>query len=304
MIIDMHSHLADRRIYPDYWIENIKKELEEKLANEISAPIPESLIDSYLSGYLNDFDGAKKIRMMDECGIDRAVVLQADFSFRQSEAGGEPDNLDAVMDNITIHRRMLQKYPQRFHVFAGVDPRTGKKGVDLFELCIKEYGFSGLKIYPPCGYEIDYRGLYAFYEICNQRGLPVLIHIGPSWANMKTAFRYPESLLKVSGEFPDITFILGHAALLFYQESYVLPLMRKNVYLEISGYRKITDKRLLKARMKHLMAECPEQVVFGSDWPMFTTAKQDIAFFEQSDFMTEYQKERFFYKNALLILKK
>ena len=25
MIIDMHTHLSDLRVYPDYWIQNIKR---------------------------------------------------------------------------------------------------------------------------------------------------------------------------------------------------------------------------------------------------------------------------------------
>ncbi|WP_113673414.1 amidohydrolase family protein [Vallitalea guaymasensis] len=296
MIIDMHTHLSDIRVYPDYWIQNIKTTIRKKLEKEIPIQVSDDFLQNYVNNILDDFNGEKKIKVMDECGIDKAVVLQVDFGYGRQE----PDNLNSIID---IHGEMLKKYPERFIVFAGIDPRRGKKGADLFEKCIKEYKFSGLKLYPPCGYEIDDKGLYPLYEICNQYRLPVLIHIGPSWEDMKSTFNYPDSILKVSKEFPNVPFVLGHAALLFYEESHKLPLVRENIYLEVSGYEKMIEQEaLLKERMKNLMKDCPDKVVYGSDWPMYRTVKEDISYFESFDFMTDDFKEKFFHKNALDLL--
>ena len=296
MIIDMHTHLSDIRVYPDYWIQNIKRTIRKKLEKEIPIQVSDDFLQNYVNNILDDFNGEKKIKIMDECGIDKAVVLQVDFGYGRQER----DNLNNIID---IHGEMLKKYPERFIVFAGIDPRRGKKGADLFEKCIKEYKFSGLKLYPPCGYEIDDKGLYPLYEICNQYRLPVLIHIGPSWEDMKSTFNYPDSILKVSKEFPNVPFVLGHAALLFYEESHKLPLVRDNIYLEVSGYEKMIEQEaLLKERMKNLMKDCPDKVVYGSDWPMYRTVKEDISYFESFDFMTDDFKEKFFHKNALDLL--
>jgi len=296
MIIDMHTHLSDIRVYPDYWIQNIKRTIRKKLEKEIPIQVSDDFLQNYVNNILDDFNGEKKIKIMDECGIDKAVVLQVDFGYGRQER----DNLNNIID---IHGEKLKKYPERFIVFAGIDPRRGKKGADLFEKCIKEYKFSGLKLYPPCGYEIDDKGLYPLYEICNQYRLPVLIHIGPSWEDMKSTFNYPDSILKVSKEFPNVPFVLGHAALLFYEESHKLPLVRDNIYLEVSGYEKMIEQEaLLKERMKNLMKDCPDKVVYGSDWPMYRTVKEDISYFESFDFMTDDFKEKFFHKNALDLL--
>ncbi|QUH29833.1 amidohydrolase family protein [Vallitalea guaymasensis] len=296
MIIDMHTHLSDIRVYPDYWIQNIKTTIRKKLEKEIPIQVSDDFLQNYVNNILDDFDGEKKIKVMDESGINKAVVLQVDFGYGRQE----PDNLNNIID---IHGEMLKKYPERFIVFAGIDPRRGKKGADLFEKCIKEYKFSGLKLYPPCGYEIDDKGLYPLYEICNEYRLPVLIHIGPSWEDMKSTFNYPDSILKVSKEFPNVPFVLGHAALLFYEESHKLPLVRDNIYLEVSGYEKMIEQEaLLKERMKNLMKDCPDKVVYGSDWPMYRTVKEDISYFESFDFMTDDFKEKFFHKNALDLL--
>jgi len=296
MVVDMHMHLADSRIYPDYWIYNVKKSMKQDLEKEIAIEETDKIIQTYINNTLNDFSGRKMIALMDECGIDKAVVLHADFGYGR-------EDLEKIYEIIEIHHTMLKKYPERLIMFAGIDPRREKKGISLFKKCIEEYNFSGLKLYPPCGYEIDDKRLYAFYEICNHYRLPVLIHVGPSWEGMKSTFNYPNSILKVADEFTDIPFILGHAALLYYEESYRLPLLKNNIYLETSGYQKILDQEtLLKDRMKNLMEYCPDKIVFGSDWPMYRSVKQDISFFESFDFMTDYYKENFFYKNALDIL--
>lgn len=295
MIIDMHTHLSDIRIYPEYWIENVKHSIKKKLEKDISARASDDLIHNYVKNALNDLNGDKKIKLMDECRVNKAVLLQTDFGY-----GREED--EKIYRIVEIHRVILEKYPDRLIGFAGIDPRRGKTGIDLFERCIREYNFRGLKLYPPCGYEIDDRELYAFYEICNHYRLPVLIHIGPSWEDMKSSFRYPESVLKVSKEFANIPFILGHAALLFYEQSFQLPLERENIYLEVSGYQKIKNQKVLAKRMRSLLTDCPNQLLFGSDWPMYSLLKQDISFFESLDFMTVSQKEKFFYKNALTVL--
>src|SRR5690606_26723281 len=73
---------------------------------------------------------------------------------------------------------ICERHPGRFYVFAGVDPRWGLDGIRLFERGVGEYGFHGLKLYPPCGYSPSDPRLYSLYEICASRGLPVLTHVG------------------------------------------------------------------------------------------------------------------------------
>ena len=44
----------------------------------------------------------------------------------------------------------------------------------LFRKSIEQYHFSGFKVYPPCGFEIDDERLFPYYEICDNYRLPVL----------------------------------------------------------------------------------------------------------------------------------
>lgn len=295
MIIDMHTHLADKRIYPDYWNDNVKRSIAEKFRREMHFEANDGLIEKYVSSVLNDFDCEKKVKLMDQNDVERCVILQGDFGFGKKS--------ECSIEEITeIHYEALNRYRDRFLIFSGIDPRRGKEGLALFRKSIEDYGFAGFKVYPPCGFEINDERLYPFYEICNHYKLPVLIHIGKSWSDMKTTFDYPASILEVSQKFSDVPFILGHAALLFFDESYRLPQERDNIYLEVSGYQKVNDESCLRERMRILMNQSPDKILFGSDWPMYQSLAEDIAFFEEMEFLTQEQKELFFYTNASRII--
>lgn len=293
MIIDMHVHLADKRIYPDYWLDSLKDNIVRSVMKENGVSVGDELLSSMMEGSLNDYDCLKIISQMDKAGIRKSVVLLADLGYNRDDI-----ELD-IEELFNIHHRAVSRYPERLAVFGGVDPRRGKKGIELFEKGIKEYGFCGLKIYPPCGFEIDDRSLYPLYEICNYYGLPVQVHIGPSLPSMKTSFNYPGSVLRVTGEFKHIPFILGHAALVYFEESRELPSKREMIFLETSGFQKIYhNKGLLSERIKYLMRTCPDNLVFGTDWPLFGYQKQWVKYFEEMDTITESQKEKLFFKNA------
>lgn len=296
MIIDMHVHLSDKRIYPEYWLNGIRENITKKIEKENGIKVSEGFINEVLDKSLNDLNCSKLISQMDNAEVDKAVVLLVDLGYERE------DNFLEIEEIFKIHHQVIKENGNRLSVFAGIDPRRGKKGVDLFEKGIREYGFCGLKIYPPCGFEIDDVRLYDYYEICNSYSIPVLAHVGTSLPSMKASFNYPDSVLRVADEFKHIPFIMGHAALLFYEESCELPLKRENIYLETSGFQKISHKRgLLDGRVKSLFKKCPDNLLFGTDWPVFSDTKKSVQYFIEHGGITDSQKEKFFYKNALNI---
>jgi uncharacterized protein len=300
VIIDMHIHLADYKIYPGYWLEGIKKDIARSLKKENGLDVPDALLSNIVQNSLQDFDCSKLIAQMDNAGIDKSVILLADLGYESNDATLSIEEL------FSIHHEALARYPERLIVFGGMDPRRGKEGAALFEKGIKEYGFRGLKIYPPCGFELNDRKLYPLYEICAHYHLPVLTHTGPSLSSMKSIFNYPASVLEVAREFKNLPIILGHAAILYYEESCKLPLERKNIYLEMSGFQQhFDDREHLISKIESLFQICPENILFGTDWPLFNTKgsqKKWVNFFQELDILTETQRELLFYKNAMTIL--
>ncbi|WP_025680279.1 amidohydrolase family protein [Paenibacillus massiliensis] len=293
MIIDMHVHLADRRIYPDYWLQGIKDSIRSSILIENGLEVNDDFLDQVMAATLYDTDCSLLIRRMDEAGIDHANLLMADFGIDREDM---PTSIDALYQ---IHAEALRRYPDRFSVFAGVDPRRGQKGLELFQQGVEQFGFCGLKLYPPCGFDLDDPLLYPFYEICEAYRLPVLAHIGPSLPSMRREFRYPGAVLDVASRFRNIPFILGHAALVHYEDSRRLPLHRDNIYLEVSGYQPLLRQGVdLSSRMLDLMHTCGERVLFGTDWPLFSSPREIVRYFQDMKELTDQQKEMLFCENA------
>ncbi|NOU63255.1 amidohydrolase family protein [Paenibacillus sp. LMG 31461] len=296
MIIDMHVHLADYRIYPDYWVEGIKSSIAESILLNSGINVSSEFLNKLVARNLNDMDCSRMIQRLDDSGIDQANILLADFGF-------ERDDMEYSIDELYhIHFEALCRYPDRLRVFAGIDPRRGKEGLKLFQKGIEDYGFSGLKLYPPCGFDLDDRQLYPFYEICDALSLPVLTHIGPSLPSMRSEFRYPCAVLDITSQFKQMPFILGHAALVYFEQSKFLPLKRDNIYLEVSGFQTLiqSEPRLPKW-VQELMQSCEDRILFGTDWPLFNNSKEAVQYFQQMDGLSESQKDKFFSGNALSI---
>ena len=293
MIIDIHSHIAFKKIFPSKFMSEISDSFPVKKENErlvINHIMNAGLMDSTASTFLNKMDDAR---------IDKSVLLIADFGI----ALGEPElSLEQIFE---LHKEVIDTNPDRFIVFGGVDPRRGVKGVELFEKSIIEYKFKGLKLYPPCGFELDDPGLYPLYEICNLYGLPVLTHTGPSLKILNQEKKYPSSILKVASEFKNIKFVLGHGGARDCDTTREITKKRKNVFFDISTFQRFLSREEMNIQFRSFCDECPDRIMFGTDYPMFllsATQKKLVETIENIESISSNEKEAIFYKNACHVL--
>lgn len=295
MIIDIHTHLAFHEIFPDKFISGVAEPLTQK-----GEAIDQLFLQQLIKNSLRDKTGASLIENMDKAQIDRSVLLIADFGY----ALGEP--VLSLESMYRLHYEVMKSHPDRFIVFGGVDPRRGQPGVDLFEKSISEYGFSGLKLYPPCGFELDHPGLYPLYEICSHLHIPVLTHTGPSLPCMETEKRYPATILKVSKQFPNVNFILAHAGARDHETTLNVAKQRSNVYFDISTFQAtMKSSKEWGMQFRKYLDFCPEQIIFGSDWPMFIlsiTQKQLVEMIDKIPKLTSEERDNILCKNALRLL--
>lgn len=300
MIIDMHVHLADHRIYPQYWLNGIKESISESLLRESATKLPDVLLDKIIENSLKDMDCTKLISEMDKAGIEISVIQLADLGY------GRGGIQATISDLYSIHHNAKSINPDRLIVFAGMDPRRGKEGADLLEIGIQKYGFRGLKLYPPCGFELDDSAVYPLYDICAYYGIPVLVHTGPSLPGMYVASHYPSSVMRVAKSYKDMPFVLGHAALPTDTDSWKLPLEQKSIYLDLAGFQQFYNNRdILTERIRMLCNKCPENILFGTDWPLFDSKgsqKTWVSYFKDLSVLTDKQKELLLYKNAKALL--
>jgi len=213
--------------------------------------------------YLNHDPGCEQmLQQMEEAGIDKTTLLIIDWGLTYDDYGYD---LEEVLQ---YHHRKLQEHPDKFWVYAGIDPRRGQAGLDLFEQCVSEWGFKGLKIYPPCGYSPSDERLFPYYEICEQHQLPVLTHVGPSAPSLRANFATPMEIETAAWKFPKVNFILGHGAFTYHYECSLLATHRNNIYLDMSGFQTHSDEKLKEMMQHHFSLNLHKKILFGTDWPI------------------------------------
>jgi predicted TIM-barrel fold metal-dependent hydrolase len=210
-----------------------------------------------------DHQADQLVREMDGAGIERTVLLIPDFGYAL-------ECPMSIAEMAAEHHRIRLRHPGRFYVFQGIDPRSGRDGVDFFERTISEYGFNGLKLYPPCGYSPSDERLFPFYEVCKARGLPVLLHTGPTSPVLSFECAHPNLIDHAAKVFPEVNFILAHGGVNHTADAALLCAYRPNVYLDIAGFPGALHPRGWQQHLRELFGlGIGHKIIFGTDWPLF-----------------------------------
>jgi predicted TIM-barrel fold metal-dependent hydrolase len=266
-IIDSHCHVASTDFIPRDFIAGIARNVAAKLrATGVARSIDE--LSEAIRKQNQDHQADGFIRELDESGVSQAVLLLPDFTFTLK--------CDlTIAEMIERHRQICGRHPGRFFVFAGVDPRWGRDGLNLFEKTLQDPGFHGLKLYPPCGYSASDRALYPYYELCREYRAPVLLHVGPTAPTLSFNYSSPWLVDQAALDFPDVNFILAHAAVHFVEDCLTLAEYRPNIFLDISAFPAIcpAPNGWKPALRKFFQHGVNHKILFGSDWPLSGTGR-------------------------------
>lgn len=266
-IIDGHCHVASTHFIPRDFVEGTARNVAAKLrATGVERSIGE-LTEGVLKQH-QDHQADGFVRELDDSGVAQAVLLLPDFTFTSK--------CDlTIAEMIERHRQICERHPGRFFVFAGVDPRWGRDGLDLFAKTIQDPRFQGLKLYPPCGYSASDRALYPYYELCREYRAPVLLHVGPTAPTLSFSYSNPWLVDQAALDFPDVNFILAHAAVHFVEECLTLAEYRPNIFLDISAFPSISPapNGWKAALPKMFQRGVNHKILFGTDWPLFGTGR-------------------------------
>jgi uncharacterized protein len=270
------------------------------MPNQDRTPALETYVRKVVRGAMTDHSAQRLIREMEHADVSKSVLLIIDLFY------GTPEETDPINEIHRLHHNILQRHPDRLLVFSGVDPRRGKQGLELLEMAVKEYGFRGLKLYPPCGFELDDIRLWPFYDFCQQQSIPVLTHTGPSLPTMFRETRFPQSLAAAASAFRKVNFIAAHALLGLFDSLVALASEHRNIYLEISGFQ--TDGiggRAVLARLERAFQQIPDKILFGSDWPLFNflvSTKRWIEHLQTLQGISKEQWNKLFHDNAMKLI--
>jgi predicted TIM-barrel fold metal-dependent hydrolase len=185
-------------------------------------------------------DAAQLLRIMDQYGIDRAIVMAPTEQFPKNQA---------LAASIRSQPRLLS--------FAVVNPFGDENGVRELRTAITEWGMNGLKLMPlRHGYEIDGDAALPLMAAAAELGVAVSIHSGAA------QFCLPWQIARLARRFPTVPVIMDHMGWRYYVDGAIdVALEQPNIYLETAlvgmpGYIRMAVDKL-----------GPERVIYGSDYP-------------------------------------
>jgi predicted TIM-barrel fold metal-dependent hydrolase len=235
---------------------------------------------------------------LDEAGVEKAVLLPIDCTTAHN---------CRIVSNESVSELMNKN--SRFIGFASVDPAC-EDAPRMIERAVKQLGLKGLKLDPALQkfYPNDKEIAYPVYQACSELNIPVMIHCGMSWAMAGLEkYAHPLQLEEVAIDFPALNIIIPHFGWPWINETIMLAMKYKNMYIDTSIIYSGTPKEVLQ----HVLADqigihvlersLPYQVVFGSNYPR-ADIRRTVRGILALDMSSSLQ-EHLLYKNASTLLR-
>ncbi len=278
----------------------------------VTPPVSEVLsgytnVPPHLAGYRRLFHGSEEalsmlgklsiddfFHLMEAAGIGICVLQGEDM---ESTYGRKIPN-ELVAD-------LVQRYPERFRGFIGVDPHKGRKATKEIDRMVKE-GLTGVMIAPwEHNLFTDDKRYFPIYEKCIQHDIPIWIHTSLNFSHViPMEYGRPLVLDRVAVRYGDLKIIAGHAGWPWVNEMMAVLWRHANVYADISGIRpkymgmSNTGWETLIHYGNSVLAD---KILFATAWPlvMFDVAVNDVNGLP----LKPEVREQWLYKNAARLLK-
>jgi hypothetical protein len=183
----------------------------------------------------------------------------------------------------------VQSRPGQLFGFASVNPHDEDAPRKL-EYAVKELGLCGLKLAPIYqNFYPDRKAYFPLYAKADELKIPILWHQGTSFVSQGflDASR-PAQLDPIARQFPSLKMIVAHLGHPWHGECVSLIRKHPNVYADMSALGS-RPWQFYNAMMNVIEYGVPHKVLFGSDYPFFTTS-QTIESFRNINALTEGTK--------------
>ncbi|MDD4160341.1 MAG: amidohydrolase family protein [Synergistaceae bacterium] len=262
MIIDFHTH-----IFPDGFADHAMAALSQNAKVGYSAP-------ATLHGLISS---------MDECGVDRSVVLNVVTKENQHE---------------NVLRFAKETNSERIISFGSVLPSSVYALEYIWKISDEE--LKGVKFHPALQriYPADEQ-YFPIYDLARALNLIVTFHVGfdPSYPDELNAS--PESMLKIAKNFPGLRIVAAHLGGLKMAENVLDAVAgQSDIYMDTAYCADPwLDRGLLREIIKKHGAE---RILFGSDYPWHLPS-MEISLIRSLD-ISEEEKEMILGGNARQLL--
>ena len=265
-VIDAHTHLWGPRMTGDFWWDALIR-----FGVSVSGHSFED-VKKRIEGQ-SDETGDELVKDMDEAGVEKALVHIVDFSLFR----GSSDNC-SLEELHEICYKAVEKHKDRLLLVGGVDPRR-PDAAKFVEKAVKDYKIVAVKMHPATGFYPNDRCCYHVYCKLQELGIPAWIHTGPEIAPLYSKYTQPVFLDEVANEFPDLTIIMAHGGLCWWEEAAVLTSEKPNMYMDtaywqIKGLGRGPEWELYRQLRWVITMAGKKKVLYGTDWPATRLVKR------------------------------
>lgn len=194
-----------------------------------------------------------------KAGIDRFIVQSVATTPKQVKSINE-FIAESVKENPDIFTGLGTLHPESQDIAADID--------HLIEL-----GLKGVKLHPDIQkFKLDDYRCLKIYEICEQKGLKMLLHTG----DKRYDYSNPNRLLPLLKIYKNLTFIGAHfGGYSIWDEASKQLNGIENFYVDCSSTFGFIEKAKAKELIKRYGAD---KILFGTDYPMWD-AKSELDYF-------------------------
>ncbi len=258
MIVDAHTHLYSTEMAPRYWIDAMAA-YGSKVSRRSHEYVRQRIEQDWF-----DPDADLLVADMDAAGIDKSVVFAIDFGLY----AGTDDDV-SLTRRYRLFKAAVDRHPGRLVLFGGIDPRR-PDSVDFIERAARELGIKGVKIWPPAGVYPNETASYRVYQKCAELRLPVVVHTGQEIGPLHSETTRPAFVDQPANDFPELTFVLAHAGMAWWEEAAEIAWHHRNVYLDVAYWqlKYLRSPEWFTSQLRGLLSTAgPGRVFFGTDWP-------------------------------------
>jgi uncharacterized protein len=187
-------------------------------------------------------------------GVDVALVL--------AEYSPKVTGIQPVEDLLPLTRRP----GERIRLIGNLNPHLHYPADEEVERQIA-LGAVALKIHPVHGgFAANDRALYPAYAVCQDAGIPVVVHCGTStFPGSSNSYADPVLLDDVLRDFRSLDVVLAHGGRgWWYDAAAFMALSSGRVWIELSG---LPPSRLREYYARHSWPRLTRRMIFGTDWP-------------------------------------
>ena len=216
----------------------------------------------------------------------------------------------------SITAEWARRAPDRFIPAWMTDPNISDPDLELarFTEAVEQKGFRmlGEMLMFAVGNPISDERFFLLYRVCEERGLPVLMHTGldgrdfasGQWPKFRVSLTNPLLLEDVVAAFPRLKLVIAHLSYPFTEQATYMLYAHTNVYADLGVVNWILGRKGFHRLLRQVVEVVgPDKILFGSDW-MGTPTRMAVALsaVQEADFLSEEDKAKILGGNARKLL--